>query len=270
MYKKIIFCKIFTFDRKKENDIIYFLLSKITSLKQKFTPASVELLKTYLWAKSEPSDIEEMLLNKANKHIQSLRKISGIHMIAICNSISMNAANESSDIDLFIITSPHRLWYVRIMVTLYFQVRGLRKTGKKHAGRFCLSFFCTTEWMDFESFSLKDDIYLYYWILSMKPILNNNRCYQKFIETNNQWTDYMQFKNTFSKHQRNILYTGEVDWEKSIALDIINKLLRKIFLPKTLKSFKKLWYPFWIIISDDILKFHDRDRRKKIKIDLGF
>lgn len=246
------------------------ILYKIEKLKQKFTPASIELLKAYLWAKTEPTEIEERLLNIADKHIQKLKSISGIHMIWICNSISMNASHEDSDIDLFIITSPHRLWYVRAMVTLYFQVRGLRKTGKKHAGRFCLSFFCTTEWINFKRFALKDDIYLYYWILAMKPIVNNNRCYQKYVEANNQWADYMQFKNSFSKHQRNIPYTWEVDWENNKTLNILDNICKKILLPKTLKSFKKLWYPFWVIISDTMLKFHDQDRRKQIKKDLWY
>ena len=239
-------------------------------MKQKFTPASIELLKGYLWAKQEPTEIEEKLLKKADKHIQKIQNISGIHMIGICNSISMNAANENSDIDLFIVTSPDRMWHVRIMVTLYFHIRGLRKNNKKHAGKFCLSFFSTTEAMNFWEFALENDIYLYYWILAMKPIVNNNRCYQNFVEENKTWADYMQMRNTFSKHQRDIPYTWKVKGEKNKLLDINNALLRKIFLPKTLKSFQKLWYPFWVIISDSMLKFHDQDRRKTIKKDLWF
>jgi len=191
-------------------------------------------------------------------------------MIGICNSISMNAAKESSDIDLFIVTSPHRLWYVRIMVTLYFQLRGLRKTERKHAGKFCLSFFCTTDGMNFWEFALEKDIYLYYWILAMKPIVNNNRCYQKFVEINNSWADYMQLRNTFAKHQREILYTGNVKWENSMILNLLDRILKKIFLQKTLRSYAWLWYPFGVIISDKMLKFHDQDRRKQIKKDLWF
>ncbi len=239
-------------------------------MKQKFTPASIEQLKQYLWAKPESTEIEDKLLKKADTYIEKIKNISGIHMIWICNSISMNATKESSDIDLFIVTSPHRLWYVRIKLTLFFHIRRLRKTGKKHAGRFCLSFFCTTDGMDFWEFAIPNDIYLYYWILAMKPIVNNNRCYQKFLEANTSWTDYMQFRNAFSKNQRSIPYTGTVKWEDSKTLDKIEKILKNVFLPKTLKSFQKLWYPFWVIISDSMLKFHDQDRRKQIKKDLGY
>ena len=239
-------------------------------LKQKFTPASIEQLKQYLWAKTEPTEVEEKLLKKADKYIQKIKQTPGIHMIWVCNSISMNAANKSSDIDLFIVTSPHRLWFVRIKLTLFFALRSQRKTRKKHAWKFCLSFFCTTEWMNFENLALKNDIYLYYWILSMKPIVNNNRCYQKFVEVNSNWADYIQFRNAFSKNQRNIVYTWEVLWEDSKILDIFDRVFKKIFLSKTLNSFQKLWYPFWVIISDSMLKFHDQDRRKQIKKDLGY
>jgi hypothetical protein len=57
----------------------------------------------------------------------------------------MNCASENSDIDLFIITSPDRLWLTRLMVTFIFQVLGKRKTAKKHKDNFCLSFFATTD-----------------------------------------------------------------------------------------------------------------------------
>jgi hypothetical protein len=45
---------------------------------------------------------------------------------------------------------------------------------------------------------------------------------------------------------------------------LIEKLLKSFFLPKTKKSFKKLWNPFWVIINDNMLKFHNDDKRKKI------
>jgi hypothetical protein len=44
-----------------------------------------------------------------------------------------------------------------------------------------------------------------------------------------------------------------------------DNFLKKIFLPKTLKHYKKLSKPFGVIINDNLLKFHDKDIRKKIK-----
>jgi len=200
--------------------------------------------------KETPGEIEEKLLKKAYKYIDKIKNISGIEMIGIGNSISMNTAHKKSDIDLFIVTSPKRLWYVRVMLTFFFQIRGQRKTRRKHAGKFCLSFFCTTDWLNFSKFALEDDIYLYFWILYMKPIVNKNRTYQKFLEANKSWTDYMQFRNTFEKHKRDILYKETNLGETSKIITKIDGILKKAFLPKTLKSFQKLWYPFGVKISD--------------------
>jgi hypothetical protein len=44
----------------------------------------------------------------------------------------------------------------------------------------------------------------------------------------------------------------------------LDKILKKIFLPKTLRQYKKLWKPFWVIVNDNLLKFHDKDIREKI------
>ena len=41
-------------------------------------------------------------------------------MMAICNSLSMYATHEDSDIDLFIVTKPGMLWFIRFFVTLRF------------------------------------------------------------------------------------------------------------------------------------------------------
>ncbi len=48
-------------------------------------------------------------------------------------------------------------------------------------------------------------------------------------------------------------------------LTIINNILKKLFLPKTLNHYKKIWKPYWVIINDDLLKFHNWDIRKQIK-----
>lgn len=68
---------------------------------------------------------------------------------------------ESSDIDLFIITSVNRIWIVRILITRVFQFCELEEASSKHAGRFCLSFFITEKSLDFSPFALENDIYLF-------------------------------------------------------------------------------------------------------------
>jgi len=51
-------------------------------------------------------------------------------------------------------------------------------------------------------------------------------------------------------------------------LSFMNGILKKIFLPKTLKHYEKIGKPYGIIIHDHMLKFHNNDIRKKIKKEL--
>ena len=71
--------------------------------------------------------------------------IPGLRMVAICNSLSMYASDADSDIDLFVVTEKNRLWFVRILMTIVFQILGVRRHGNHVAKRFCLSFFSTVE-----------------------------------------------------------------------------------------------------------------------------
>lgn len=92
-------------------------------------------------------------------------------MIAICNSLSMYATHENSDIDLFIVTEPRMIWFVRFFVTLTLWMRGVWRHGEDIAGNFCLSFFITRDALDISLIAYADDIYLYYWLYYLKPIL---------------------------------------------------------------------------------------------------
>lgn len=105
-------------------------------------------------------------------------------MIAIVNSLSMYATHKDSDIDLFIVTKPNMIWFVRFFSTLILWRHGVWRKNEDIAGNFCLSFFITTESMDFREIAIQDDIYLYYWTYYMKPIISNNDTYEEFLKKN--------------------------------------------------------------------------------------
>jgi predicted nucleotidyltransferase len=194
-------------------------------------------------------------------------------MIWVGNSISMNAWTPDSDIDLFIITSPNKLWTVRILITLIFQILWVRKTSSKHAGRFCLSFFATENALDFSSFAIENDVYLYFRILYFKPILNFDNTYENFIEANATWADFSLYQDIIEENKKGVKIKNSNSNKNKISNvrnttglhSLPEKLLKKIFLSRTLKTYEKLRKPFWVIINDDMLKFHDKDVREKVR-----
>ncbi|PID87644.1 hypothetical protein CSB07_00480 [Candidatus Gracilibacteria bacterium] len=246
-------------------------------MKQLFNKKSHQKFIKYFGIKEKPSKIENDFYKKTEKYIKYIKYIPGLKMIGIGNSVSMNSASVNSDIDLFIITDKKRLWIVRIFITIVFQLLGVRKNRKNHASKFCLSFFTTTDGMNFQSFALEDDIYLYFWIIYLKPILNYDNTYQKFLEANERWCNFGWYENILSQNQKYIKYSNsnKNSFLKKLIknifnypLDILEIILKKVFIKKSIKRYNSLGKPFGIIINDDILKFHDNDIRREIKKNL--
>jgi len=247
-------------------------------MKQTFSKKQHEVFKKYANIKNTPWKWDEKYLSKTASYLKYLKWIPGVAMIWVWNSISMNASRESSDIDLYVVTSNSSMWFVRILLTLIFQILWVRKNEKKHSWRFCLSFFSTKKWMDFSSFAIENDIYLYFWIVYFKPILSYNHTYEDFIKINNSWADFSEYNYIIEENKKSIIYHNsknplnppyqeEVDQKQKrtwFVITYINNLLKKIFLQRTIKTHEKLGKPFWVIINDDMLKFHNNDIRKKI------
>lgn len=218
-------------------------------------------LEEYLGVKPEPAEYEILLWEKVSQYNYYFSKIPWILWIAVCNSLAMNSAHKDSDIDLFIITKNNRLWTVRILMTIFLTLTWERKTSKNHAGKFCLSFFITEDALNFENIAIRDDIYLAYWIDNLKPIINRKNIFSVFYNENaellgkNKEIDQKIVEHPLLK--TSLLLT--------FCWDFCEKLIKWVFFSRTKKSFQKLWKPFGVIISDDMLKFHNKDRRKEIR-----
>jgi len=238
------------------------------SLKQSFHQSYHEKFKNYFQIQETERNIELEFYKKTNAYIRFIQWIPWLKMIGIWNSVSMNCASKDSDIDLFIVTEPNRLWLVRVLITLIFSILKVRKTNTKHAWQLCLSFFSTTEWMNFWNFALKNDIYLYFWIIYLKPILNFDNTYEAFLEKNTSWAHFTQYQNILQNNKSYITYTKKTWTETSKLLTFVNSMLKKMLITKTMKTYKNLWKPYGIIINDHMLKFHNHDKRKKIRDEL--
>lgn len=217
---------------------------------------------TQLGIKKYPNDHEKWLFDRAQKYIKKIAHIPWIEMIAVVNSLSMYATHKDSDIDLFIITKPSMIWFVRFFSTLLFWFHWVWRKNEDISGNFCLSFFITTESMDLSQISIKDDIYLYYWIYYMKPIISYNDTYDAFIEQN-KWVTLDE-----KQKEMNILYMQHAHPYMPVLQSfykIIDKCIKYILKKKSIKTHAKLWYPKGIIINDTMLKFHNNDAREKIR-----
>lgn len=234
-----------------------------------FNRSDVQNLEKKLRVKHEYSPQERIYIEKSQKYCKYLRYIPGIQLVAIGNSLSMKSASKESDIDLFIVCAENRIWTVRLLGTLFFMIMGERKTQKKHAWKFCMSFFCSTESLNFSNFAINNDIYLFYWILNIKVLIDTGDTYQKFKDVNT-WANFQDFDDLQNQARDFIVYESNTlrVWNK--VGDFFNSLIRVFLLPKSLSKYEKLWKPFWVIINDSMLKFHDKDARKSIRDQVFF
>ncbi|MCT4617397.1 MAG: hypothetical protein N4A38_04265 [Candidatus Gracilibacteria bacterium] len=231
---------------------------------QKFDKENFNKFNKHFSVKNNYSDIEKNYIKKTEKYLKYINFLPGIRLVAIVNSLSMKAANKDSDIDLFIVTTPNSMWLNRILITLFFAILGQRKTKNKHAGKFCLSFFITENNLNLENIAIKNDIYLYFWIVYLKPIISNNNIYNKFIEENKKWADFSEYKKFIQENKKFIKYSKNKKKTGKIV-NFFDKIMKKIFLKKTLKNYEKLNKPYGIIINDKMLKFHNNDIRKEMR-----
>lgn len=67
---------------------------------------------------------------------------------------------------------------------------------------------------------------------------------------------------------KNIVFYFPVKLINISLIWLLDKLLKTMFLAKTLKHYYSLWKPYGVIINDDLLKFHDNDIRVKIQGEL--
>lgn len=229
-----------------------------------------EKFKEYFWIKENPTKIEKKLYEKTEKYLKYISWIPGIKMIWIWNSIAMNCATKYSDIDLYVVTDPNRMWFVRVLMTVILQVLWVRITKNNHADRFCLSFFSTTNAINFWKFALQEDIYLYFWIIYFKPIFDKDNTYNNFLEQNNSWMDTSEYFQIISDNKKYIKHSKKNHLKISSyyiiskIIPLIDRLLEKIYFQKTYKHYVNIWKPYGFIINKDLLKLHDTDVRKEI------
>lgn len=78
---------------------------------------------------------------RARFFLRGLRYMPYVRAIAISGSQALLQSSRKSDIDLLLIAAPQRIWLCRLLVSLYFQILGVRRHSEKIENRFCLNHY---------------------------------------------------------------------------------------------------------------------------------
>lgn len=220
--------------------------------------------------RKEHRDFSILKWKKALKVVNKIKFLPFIKMVALCNSIGYFNLNKESDIDLFIIVKDKYIWLSRFLITLIVQLSGTRRHGKKIEDRICLSFYITDNNLNIQNLQYENDIYFYYWTMHLMPIFG----YSTYIDfmKNNLW-----LKDRILNFEKNDIVDSFVVLDSKFSKNfriLLEKILNNflgLFLNKILKSLQLMKMSSKrsiahdekdVIISDNILKFHENDRRK--------
>jgi len=192
-------------------------------------------------------------LRKARFLVQVLKLIPWIKLVGISGGLAMDNAQESDDIDLFIITAKNRLWISRFLALGLLSLTGQRRkvgaSDKKIAGKLCLNILLEEDRLA----QPNKDIYLAHEVLQMKVLWQRDGIYQKYLEDNSwalrflpNWIGNSREKARKSKNSHNTILNVFENLAKKFQLKIMQE-------PKGMER-----------IENGALYFHPNDCRPEI------
>lgn len=216
--------------------------------------------------------ISDQKLKRARKWMRVLQYMPFIEAIAVCNSLGYHNGRASSDIDLFVVTTPKRVWTARFFFTGLLKLFYLRPESGHTADGICPSFFASSIALNMEPFAMKPfDPYLLFWTTQVTPFTSRGLTSDHFTAANVWVKESLPAALLSTDHPQTMLLRGSIG---KIAQPCIEWVLRAI--PTSERLLRALQYRIMpdrlsrlsreagsgVFLSDDVLKFHEHDRRE--------
>lgn len=214
----------------------------------------------------------QMRWKRIDKFYWLLSLIPFVEQISVINSLSMGNAATDSDIDLFVITKPRRLYFVRTLIILIFKFLGIYKTKTKIKDQFCLGFYVTTDHLDLSSALIEgDDPHFAFWFASFIPLFGK-RTYERMVSKNRWVYDYCpnflpsQKVNDYQAQPETALFFKKIlEAAFYIPAALLEPFFRYIHIRHTFRLPENHWPTATTIAEKEILKLHAIDPRRQVR-----
>ena len=170
-----------------------------------------------------------------------------IKMVAVTGALAMENAADESDVDLLIITKKSSLWTTRLLVYLLFKV--FHFNVRKPKEKFQKDKFCLNMWLDEDHLSWpsqKRNIYTAHEIAQIRPLINKDLTYEKFISKNrwvqNFWPNTVKVDENlkFSKRRKTSFSFGITE---KLAFWFQYRYMRKKITREIVTPTRALFHP---------------------------
>lgn len=180
----------------------------------------------------------------ARRAAKILAIIPTVKLIGVSGSLSMSNCERRDDIDLFFITSAKTLWMTRLLINSLLLLWGKKRSRDDLFGvdRICPNMFISSE-----SLEIDKNIFSAHEIAQLKPMVNKNSTYEKFITANSRVLKFLP-------HAISVRKVNRIESKGSSTLGLIDKLfylLQYKYMKKRITSEK---------ISGSQVLFHPKDK----------
>lgn len=214
--------------------------------------------------------IAEKKFKRALRFAQIFRLLSSVRLIAVCNTLAFSNARDESDIDLFIVTSPNKIWLTRFWLQSLLALLGIRPHdhGVSIKDAVCLSFLTTEDNLNLQPISLNSqDVYLPLWISQLVPIYDPDGLYQKFWQVNSWIKKFLPqsypLKVAARRQVKKTRWSGLFSFLTAGFWEQITKKWQNNLFPRRLKEMANR--DRRVIINDKMLKLHTNDRLQEFQ-----
>ncbi|MDZ7798718.1 MAG: hypothetical protein U5L76_03835 [Patescibacteria group bacterium] len=226
--------------------------------------------------RKERRDYDKKKWEKAKTAVNYLKMAPFVNYIAVCNNLALDNAKKESDIDFFIVTEPGHLFTARFFVTWLVHMLGLRRYKDKIKNKICLSFYLSSEALDFKPLLLQDkDPYFTFWVDQLTPLYDAANFHKK-IQKENKWVKEFLPNAFLSENKKIIKKDSLTSLVKSVFETLflipnlgpwLNNFIRDGQRKKMEKNKNSVMYQDnnKVVISDSVLKFHENDRREEYR-----
>jgi hypothetical protein len=210
--------------------------------------------------------------HKVDKYFWVLSIIPFIDHVSIINSLAFGNAHQESDIDFFVVTKPHRLYFARSLIIIIFRLLGVYKTREHVNERFCFGFYVTTKSPELEHVLVeREDPLFAFWFASFAPLINISG-YRRLVRANLWIHGYfpnfdLETRLTYIKQKIPFLriVKGVLEILLTIPAIILEPLVRSVHIRHTFNLPENNWATSTTIANQDMLKLHALDPRKDVR-----
>lgn len=206
--------------------------------------------------------------------LRYLRCLPFIRGVAVCNTLAFHHTRPESDIDLFVITAPGRVWTTRFLVVAPLRLLRLRPREAKR-DPIDISFLVSEVALNFDALRLQpNDPYFTYWLATLRPVIDRGGIFDRLVAENQTSlsslpnTQTSDFTGPIPACALSELRTGRLGSAPTLERSRIflsekwfEKLQRDNF-PQDIRDLQN--HDSRVVVSSDVLKFHKNDRRLEI------